>query len=85
MGVKIVFKDTKGYETTINKELIILDELNNEIRVYENERLIQVIPSLNELEILLFEDSPTQQTEMDILRDYVLDVEFRLIMIELGI
>lgn len=43
------------------------------------------IPWKTAEEIEQEKNMPQPQTEMDILRDYVLDVDFRLIMLELGI
>ena len=43
------------------------------------------IPWKTQEEIEQEKNAPKPQTEMDILRDYVLEVDFRLIMMELGI
>ena len=84
-------KNTYGAKVDING--VLIEELEGNIVTYPPEQGmcrpkwtgIKWIEDMTQEEIDNLKKQPKEPTENEILRDYVLDIDYRLIMMELGL
>ena len=76
------YRNSNNEDVIIQNDLIIKDHSKNEIRVYKNDELVQVLPFLESIEIIEFDDSDRPKTTEQLLGEQLVQIDIKNMQLE---